>query len=99
MDSPAWWERRRIWLVTYRASHNGQNPTCVICDEPWTGRHGDLHHRTYERLGHEAYEDLIPMCRRCHDLLHGIINSSGWSRSRAMATDLAIAQVKQYLHP
>lgn len=97
MDSPAWWERRRQWLANYRQAHNGQNPTCVVCDKPWIGRHGDLHHRTYEHLGCERNDDLIPMCRSCHDRLHAVIDFSLSLRklNRSGATDLSIKLLRE----
>lgn len=32
----------------------------------------DVHHRNYERLGHERIGDLCVLCRRCHDRFHGL---------------------------
>lgn len=29
-----------------------------------------LHHMTYERLGHELDSDLAVLCPKCHDLVH-----------------------------
>lgn len=29
-----------------------------------------LHHQTYERLGHEELDDCVPLCERCHTLFH-----------------------------
>lgn len=31
----------------------------------------DLHHLTYERLGHEREADVRLLCRKCHDKRHG----------------------------
>lgn len=31
-----------------------------------------VHHRTYERLGHELDTDLTVLCEHCHKLFHGI---------------------------
>ena len=30
----------------------------------------DLHHLDYADLGHETYDDLIPLCRPHHDRVH-----------------------------
>lgn len=30
----------------------------------------EVHHKTYERIGEERLEDLIPLCPRCHRSLH-----------------------------
>ena len=63
--SPAWeqMKRKRMEIDGYR---------CVCC-----GRHADrcrtmqVHHVTYERLGHEdPYEDLCTVCGSCHKKLH-----------------------------
>lgn len=29
----------------------------------------EVHHKTYDRYGHEKLGDLILICKRCHDLL------------------------------
>ena len=31
----------------------------------------DVHHLTYERLGDENFDDLIVLCRNCHEKEHG----------------------------
>lgn len=44
--------------------------TCGLCgtkDPPL-----QLHHRTYERVGAEHLDDLVPTCLRCHQLLHAL---------------------------
>lgn len=46
-----------------RAEHR-----CQVCNGT---ERLDVHHRTYERLGHERPGDLTVLCRRCHDLFHG----------------------------
>jgi hypothetical protein len=33
----------------------------------------DVHHLTYERLGHEEDEDLVTLCHACHEARHGIV--------------------------
>jgi hypothetical protein len=30
----------------------------------------DVHHLTYVRFGHERLEDLLTLCRPCHDAAH-----------------------------
>ena len=67
---PKWFRRRERWLEQYRDAHGGQEPVCVVCGALWTLRGGDLHHRTYARLGAETWQDLVPMCRDHHAALH-----------------------------
>ncbi len=50
----------------YRASKLPQ--VCRVCG----ARRVDLHHRTYDHLGHEPLRDLVPLCRADHQALHGL---------------------------
>lgn len=55
------------WQTTrqrYRASDLPQD--CYCCGE----HEVDLHHKTYENIGREPLTDLVPLCRRCHTLVH-----------------------------
>lgn len=40
----------------------------------------EAHHKTYERYGNEEAEDLIVVCRRCHDFLTSYIRGLRYSR-------------------
>lgn len=56
LRSSTWRERRAVKLqqAKYR---------CQKCGE----REGlEVHHKTYERLGNEANDDLIVLCKSCH---------------------------------
>ncbi len=33
----------------------------------------EVHHNCYERRGSELLEDLVVLCRRCHQLYHGVL--------------------------
>jgi hypothetical protein len=96
MASVEWLAQRRRWWVAWVAAH-GAEPTCVACGAPWTLRHGDLHHRSYDRLGHERPDDVSAMCRACHGLLHAILESSpAWRQmDRAQASDLIVARLRR----
>jgi len=39
------------------------------CERCHAGPHEDTHHLTYERIGHEKDEDLLGVCRACHEWL------------------------------
>jgi hypothetical protein len=61
LESPEWLETRaRVLILAGRR--------CQVCNA------GDVtlnvHHRTYERRGHEADGDLIVLCAGCHGLFH-----------------------------
>ena len=92
MASAAWHRRRESWRKQWVDAH-GTEPLCVICGGAWTLRGGDLHHRTYARLGHERFADVISLCRPCHDRLHQIMESTpAWRKmGRRHATDLIVA--------
>ena len=96
MDSAAWFRRRDRWLQEFAAANDGQEPVCVVCGVKWTLRHGDLHHRTYARLGAETWHDLVPMCRDHHDALHALMERNpAWRRlRREQATDLIVAYLR-----
>lgn len=55
--SPRWQEVRAAALE--RAGHR-----CQLC---YSKVRLEVHHRTYERLGHEEPDDLIVLCSRCHE--------------------------------
>lgn len=42
---------------------------CKLCEA--TDRRLDVHHKTYERLGRELWDDLIVLCEVCHAFVHG----------------------------
>ncbi len=95
MRSPAWWARRRLWWQ----HHTARTGTPTMCCPGGCGTtltiDDDMHHRSYDRLGEEAHEDLIPLCRPCHDALHIMIEASPkWRQTdRALATDAALKQI------
>jgi 5-methylcytosine-specific restriction endonuclease McrA len=58
------WQVRRVQALT-RARHKCQissNHDATL----------DVHHRSYENYGDERPEDLVVLCRACHELYHGV---------------------------
>jgi len=43
--------------------------SCQLCNSK---DNLNVHHRTYERRGHELASDLIVLCKQCHKTFHGI---------------------------
>jgi 5-methylcytosine-specific restriction endonuclease McrA len=43
------------------------NYKCVACESTDTLQ---LHHRHYQTLGEESLDDVVILCKKCHDLLH-----------------------------
>lgn len=96
MSSPDWLARRRAWHEEWTGRH-GSEPVCQICGRSWSLRVGALHHRRYQRLGHEADSDLVPLCREpCHRLIHQILESNpAWLKAgRSYATDTIITLLR-----
>lgn len=56
------WEFRRL-MALETAGYR-----CQVCNS--FGPILDVHHRTYERYGHEEPGDLTVLCRTCHDIFH-----------------------------
>lgn len=96
MASPAWYRRRERWREQWRDAHDGAEPACQVCGAEWTTRNGDLHHRSYARLGAEDWRDLMPLCRPCHSRLHAWLeHNPSWRRfPREEATDLIAAKLR-----
>lgn len=58
----------REWAVLKEAVRERCQNTCEIC---FRGPHQDTHHLTYTRIGAEDLDDLIGVCRPCHEWLSG----------------------------
>ena len=97
MRSRAWYLRREHWVGEWRRLGGGRDPVCLICGAPWTTRSDDLHHRSYSRLGHESFTDLIALCRSCHITLHQLLETNPeWrKRPREQATDVLVAELRR----
>jgi len=63
MQSSEWQARRQAALkyASYR---------CQLCNRGRKQGQIKVHHRTYDRFGHENPSDLTVLCRDCHDLFH-----------------------------
>jgi Zn finger protein HypA/HybF involved in hydrogenase expression len=62
------WRRTKI-LFKHSKHHQGR---CYVC-----GRKDrlHLHHKTYERIGHEELTDLQELCENCHTWAHQLVNA------------------------
>lgn len=59
--------------VRRRYRESGRPQRCVGCDNP----RYELHHRSYARIGCEHLNDLIPLCRDCHEKVHAFHKAHG----------------------
>jgi hypothetical protein len=81
MQSSEWRTRRQQWVQASRAKF-GRDPRCVVCGAIWRDEKRptdqctlDMHHVDYKKLGGETFDDLIPMCRAHHEVLHRLIDA------------------------
>ena len=66
LKSSAWGYLKN--LVLKAAEHR-----CRLCN---SDKRLQVHHRTYERIGHERIADLFVLCENCHGRFHDKILSS-----------------------
>ncbi len=59
-------EWRRLRLMVLRRA-GGRCERCGKNNGEW-----NVHHLTYDRRGNELLSDLVLLCKRCHDVAHGI---------------------------
>lgn len=55
------------WLNMRRGALERAGWRCQVCNSK---TRLDVHHRTYERRGHELPDDLTVLCRSCHETFH-----------------------------
>ena len=88
----AWRRRRAQWIASGHA--NGTCPGCGIALDP---RKADVHHLAYPDIpGTEADDDLVLVCRDCHETVHASLDASRhWrQRSRRDATWAILAALR-----
>lgn len=57
----------REWEIRRTIAFRKARKRCQVCN----AKEGiNIHHRTYENLGHELDHDLFALCRPCHGLFH-----------------------------
>ena len=71
LKTDSWRKKRKKVLIR-------DNWTCQKCHEQ---RASDIHHLTYVRIFRERMEDLMAVCRKCHEELHGIERASVFKQS------------------
>jgi 5-methylcytosine-specific restriction endonuclease McrA len=93
--SEAWFERRRRWTEEFAERFPNEPLVCFICGSAWTLESDDMHHVTYDHVGHEEFDELWPLCRKDHDELHRIYeNVPAWRRlSRRQASTFIAMQL------
>jgi len=64
--------RTNHWLDVRRRALNRANNKCQLC---YNENKLQVHHKTYERRGHEHNSDVIVLCEKCHKKFHDILDS------------------------
>lgn len=88
------------WKAMRAAKLRQAGHECERCGEPamemegaWFGL--EVHHLTYERVGHEHFDDLMVLCRPCHAAQHGLEANAAearrWARVRAARRYLGLS--------
>jgi 5-methylcytosine-specific restriction endonuclease McrA len=69
-------ERRqtREWAILKRQVHRRDGYRCRLCSRDGVELH--VHHRTYETYAEERLEDLVTLCRTCHEHFHFLSEAS-----------------------
>jgi hypothetical protein len=62
LKTPHWLEFKQRWRASKRSR------CCMICYDT----HYALHHWTYERVGNELLDDVVPLCRAHHLKAHAL---------------------------
>jgi 5-methylcytosine-specific restriction endonuclease McrA len=62
------------WAVLKKQVHRRDRYRCRLCGRGDVQLH--VHHRTYETYAEERLEDLITLCRSCHEHFHFLSEAS-----------------------
>lgn len=85
-----WWRRRSRYFASGNA--NATCPGCLVR----VGESDDVHHLAYPDIpGTERDEDLVVMCRACHESVHASLDA--WPGLRRMPRSAATWLVVDYL--
>lgn len=65
-------KKYRSFRDTRKAARVFHGAYCAICGK---SRNIEVHHKTYAREGRELLDDLVVICRSCHNLQHSNVHS------------------------
>lgn len=86
IQSPAWKRKRAAYFRATRLDR------CQGCGDK---EKLHVHHKTYERLGHENLTDLVVVCETCHALIHQRHRTSA-NLTLWRATDIVLNSIKRH---
>lgn len=70
---------------------------CAICGKDHSL---DIHHLSYDTLGHEEinnYADVVPLCRHCHEKIHNFLEVNEY-KFKTLEADLLSLRNYYFLH-
>lgn len=80
------------WLAL-RGHFCGKTDRCYACDTP---RCLQIHHTSYENLGHEGIREFIVVCRDCHEKIHAAL-AAKWPKLRVGLQAVHTGDIFAYL--
>lgn len=76
MASPDWQAKRARALKKH-------GRICKACGSTELGLH--VHHHTYDRFSHERLDDLVILCKPCHDAVHKLHNRNRFGKGPTLS--------------
>lgn len=58
------------WQVKRKEALARAGDKCQVCSST---ERLEVHHNSYDNLGGELRTDLVVLCRKCHELFHGVV--------------------------
>lgn len=80
------------WQVKRKAALSRAGGRCQLCRGT---KRLNVHHNTYANLGDERDEDLVVLCKKCHDIYH--VKRDGRTREKMKARGVIVPDVVDVL--
>jgi len=84
------------WKLRAKIVRELHGHRCQLCNS--NGKTLHVHHRTYDRLGHEALDDLTVLCKDCHSKFHEKVKKHQVSTTIARITKAMEDELQTFLH-
>lgn len=81
-----------LWKVIAERTKQVRGYRCQLCNISGYVTTLNVHHNTYERLGHEKDSDLLVLCADCHEIFHT------YKKPQANKIELSEEEIRKVLH-
>lgn len=71
LESDLWKKKKQAFFKSIYCNRVNGIPACYVC---LSVKKPNIHHLTYKTLCRERLEDLMLLCKSCHQLTHDILN-------------------------